>query len=258
MRPPVSSPVLSVRGLTVDLSHRRVLTDATFDLTRGSFTGLLGPNGAGKTTLLRSILGFIPRSGGEVRIGKHVVGGASTRRARNELGYVPQRHEFSWEFPISVRDAVLGGRTGRIGFLRRAGVKDHKATLQALDRVNLVDLADRPVGQLSGGQRQRVLVARALATSPQLLLLDEPFTGMDVPSSEQLVELFQNLAAEGTAVLMSTHDLGEAVDQCDRLLLLNGTVVADSEHDDLSSSDPWMRAFGVRENSSLLRTVGAR
>ncbi|WP_459610776.1 anchored repeat-type ABC transporter ATP-binding subunit [Corynebacterium urogenitale] len=248
----MSSPVLSVRRLAVQLSGRRVLSDVTLDLERGEFVGLLGPNGAGKTTLLRSILGFIPVDSGSVS----VEGRSRAAAVRRAVGYVPQRHEFAWEFPLSVREAVLGGRVVRRGLLRRAAVEDHKAALQALKKVNLEDKADRPIGQLSGGQRQRVLVARALAAQPEVLLLDEPFTGMDVPNAEQLIGLFKQLADEGTTVLMSTHDLGEAVDHCERLVLLNGSVQADSARDDLRQAEPWMRAYGVRENSSLLRTVG--
>lgn len=248
----MSSPVLSVRGLSVGLSGRSVLSDVTLDLEQGEFVGLLGPNGAGKTTLLRSILGFLPVAAGSVS----VQGKTQSRAVRKAVGYVPQRHEFAWEFPLSVREAVLGGRVGRRGLLRRASVEDHKVALQALKKVNLEDKSDRPIGQLSGGQRQRVLVARALAARPDVLLLDEPFTGMDVPNAEQLIVLFKELAGEGTTVLMSTHDLGEAVDHCDRLVLLNRTVQADSQRDDLSLSEPWMKAYGVRENSSLLRTVG--
>lgn len=157
----MTNPVLSVRGLSVSLSGRSVLSDVTLKLAHGEFVGLLGPNGAGKTTLLRSILGFVSRDSGSVV----VQGQSRSRVVRRAVGYVPQRHEFAWEFPLSVREAVLGGRTGRIGLFRRASVADHKAALQAIKKMNLEDKVDRPIGQLSGGQRQRVLVARALAAT---------------------------------------------------------------------------------------------
>ncbi|MEU6207809.1 ATP-binding cassette domain-containing protein, partial [Micromonospora musae] len=146
---------LEIEKLDVDLGGRPVLRDVQLHLDRGELVGLLGPNGAGKTTLLRAILALIRTRGGRV-----LVEGKPTRPGRSGIGYVPQRHEFSWDFPISVEQAVMSGRTGRIGLLRRPGVADWRAVGDALDRVQLTELRRRPAGELSGGQRQRVLVAR--------------------------------------------------------------------------------------------------
>lgn len=253
---PTPSTVLEVSDLSVSLSGRPVLSDVTLSVHSHEFVGLLGPNGAGKTTLLRSILGFIPLKQGSVRVAGEPMTGRRRSRARQAVGYVPQKHQFAWEFPISVHHAVLNGRVGN-RLMSRPRLEDYSAVASALKKVNLADLADRPIGQLSGGQRQRVLVARALASNPRILLLDEPFTGMDIPSAEQLLELFHSLAEEGVAVLMSTHDLGEAVDHCDRLVLLKGTVMAEGRAEDLRCPDPWVRTYGVRSDSPLLRTVGA-
>lgn len=242
--------VLEVSGLHVDLGGRRVLRDVGFTLDRGEFVGLVGPNGAGKTTLLRSILSLVA-----VRSGRVVIDGGRARRGASGVGYVPQRHEFAWDFPISVEDAVMTGRNGRISFGRRPGAEDWRAVRDSLDRVELSGLRGRPVGELSGGQRQRVLVARALASGPTTLLLDEPFTGLDLPTQELLGGLFADLAAEGSAVLMTTHDLLAALHDCSRLLLLNGSIVADGSPDDLRRPELWMDTFGVGPTSPLLRVL---
>ena len=197
---------------------RPVLRDVDLRIGDRELVGLVGPNGAGKTTLLRAVLGLVP-----TRAGRITVDGRPARPGHSPIGYVPQRHEFTWDFPISVEDAVMTGRTGASVCFRRPGVADWRAVGEALDRVRMTDLRSRPVGELSGGQRQRVLVARPWLLRPRLLLLDEPFTGLDMPTQELLGELFAALAREN-AVLMATHDLAAAMHTCDRLALLNRTV----------------------------------
>jgi manganese/iron transport system ATP-binding protein len=241
---------LSVDDLCVQLGGRPVLDSVHLEVRPGELVGLIGPNGAGKTTLLRTILGLLRARSGSVRIEGRV-----SRAGRTRLGYVPQRHEFAWDFPISVEDVVMTGRTGRLGMLRRPGVEDWHAVSQAIDRVRMTDLRRRPVGELSGGQRQRVLVARALALQPAVLLLDEPFTGLDMPTQELLSELFVSLAREDRAVLMTTHDLAAALYTCDRLVLLNRTVVAAGRPDELVDPNVWMDTFGVGADSPLLRML---
>lgn len=245
------SAELSVRGLAVDLGGRAVLRDVDLDVAGGELVGLVGPNGAGKTTLIRSVLGLVP-----IREGRIEVSGAAARSARCGVGYVPQRHEFAWEFPVSVHDVVLSGRVGVIGWLRRASVADYRAVKEALERVDMASLRDRPVGQLSGGQRQRVLVARALALRPRLLLLDEPFTGLDIPTQEMLTDLFRELSDEGHALLMTTHDLSGAMHTFDRLYLVNRTVIASGPPAALADREVWIRTFGFRRDSVLLDALG--
>ncbi len=241
-----------VEGMSVDLGGRRVLTGIDLRVRPGELVGLLGPNGAGKTTLIRAILGLIPLRAGRVRID-----GLRPAEARSRIGYVPQRHEFAWDFPITVEEAVLTGRTARIGWMRRARTADFRAADEALDRVGMAALRRRPVGELSGGQRQRVLVARALALSPTALLLDEPFAGLDMPSQELLTDLFTRLGAEGHAVLMITHDIAAALHDCPRLCLVNGEVVADGTPAELSDPGIWMRTFRLRADNPLLHVVAA-
>ncbi|WP_082406455.1 anchored repeat-type ABC transporter ATP-binding subunit [Microbacterium sp. No. 7] len=250
---PGTEPGIRVAGLSVDLGGRRVLTGVDLRVASGELVGLLGPNGAGKTTLLRAVLGLVRPHAGTVRID-----GRRPAEARALVGYVPQRHEFAWDFPITVEEAVLTGRTARIGWMRRAGAADYRAADEALGRVGMGDLRRRPVGELSGGQRQRVLVARALALAPSALLLDEPFTGLDMPSQELLTDLFARLAREGHAVLMTTHDIAGALHACTRVCLLGaGGVVADGEPAALDDPALWMRAFDVRADNPVLRVVAA-
>ncbi|MCL3863260.1 anchored repeat-type ABC transporter ATP-binding subunit [Actinotalea sp. K2] len=244
-------PALQVTDLAVELGGRLVLHDTDLAVRAGELVGLIGPNGAGKTTLLRSVLGLVPTRSGTVQVDGRSGGAASSR-----IGYVPQRHEFAWDFPISVEDAVMSGRVRRVGWMRRPAVADYRAVRQALDRVRMTDLRRRVVGELSGGQRQRVLVARALALQPSVLLLDEPFTGLDVPTQELLTDLLVELCAEGGALLMTTHDLTGAMHTCSRLCLLNRTIVANGPPEELTDPDLWMRAFGITGGSPLLRALG--
>ena len=241
---------LTVSGVTVDLGRRGVLEDVTFTVEPGELVGLIGPNGAGKTTLLRAVLGLVPMTKGSA-----AVAGRPVRSDRSRIGYVPQRHQFAWEFPISVESAVMTGLTGRLGLLRWPRQAAWRAVLAAIERVGLWELRRVPVGELSGGQRQRVLVARALALEPAVLLLDEPFNGLDMTTQRVLGALFDEFAAEGRCVLMSTHDILGAFDRCSRLLLLNRVLVADAPPERLRSPEPWQRTFGVDAGSPLLRVL---
>ncbi|MCI6574026.1 MAG: anchored repeat-type ABC transporter ATP-binding subunit [Actinomycetaceae bacterium] len=248
---PESVHPVEVKNLHVTLGRRHVLHDITFALARGELVGLLGPNGAGKTTLMRAILGLLPIDSGSVSVS----GEMDVKVRRNSVGYVPQRHDVDWALPLTVYEAVLGGRvrTARFG---RANKADHQLCATALARVRMTDLAGRPIGELSGGQRQRVLIARALAKKPSVLLLDEPFTGLDMPTQEILIALFQNLAREGETLLMSTHDLPSAQATCDRLILLREHVYADGAPAELLDAEPWSATFQVQPDSPLLAGLG--
>ncbi|MEU6497272.1 anchored repeat-type ABC transporter ATP-binding subunit [Streptomyces sp. NPDC046984] len=249
--PTPSAPALEIRGVAVELGGRPALVDVDLSVTAGELVGLIGPNGAGKTTLLRTILGLLTPRTGTVRLE-----GRPAENGRGTVGYVPQRHEFAWDFPLSVEKAVLTGRTHKVGWLRRPGAADRKAVEEALEQVAMTALRHRPIGELSGGQRQRVLVARALALRPALMLLDEPFTGLDVPTQELLTSLFRQLAAKGQALLMTTHDLPAAADMADRICLLNKTVVADGPPQTLRDPAVWLHAFGVAQSDQLLTSLG--
>ncbi|NEA17066.1 anchored repeat-type ABC transporter ATP-binding subunit [Streptomyces halstedii] len=245
------APALEVEDVCVELGGRLALDRVDLAVHTGELVGLIGPNGAGKTTLLRAVLGLLTPHAGSVRLA-----GRPASLSRGTIGYVPQRHEFAWDFPLSVEKAVLTGRAHRIGWLRRAGAEDREAVDEALRRVAMSDLRHRPIGELSGGQRQRVLVARALALRPALMLLDEPFTGLDVPTQELLTGLFEELRQEDKALLMTTHDLPAAAGMASRLCLLNRTVIADGPPETLRDPAVWLRAFGVTESDQLLTSLG--
>ena len=174
---------IKITDVAVNVGGLQVLHDVNISASKGDLLALLGPNGAGKTTILRTMLGLVKPAKGTVK-----VAGASPGKGWRHIGYVPQRHEFAWDFPISVAGVVMSGRTRHIGWLRRPCKDDHIAVRDALRTAGMAELANRTVGELSGGQRQRVLIARALATRPSVLLLDEPFTGVDMPTQEQLTE----------------------------------------------------------------------
>ncbi|WP_394154852.1 manganese/iron ABC transporter ATP-binding protein [Loktanella salsilacus] len=199
------------------------LHDASFEIPLGTITALVGVNGAGKSTLFKAIMGFVPAARGEIRLlGKTV----KEALRENLVAYVPQSEEVDWAFPVLVEDVVMMGRYGHMGFLRRASPADHKAVAQALDRVNMADFRHRQIGELSGGQRKRVFLARALAQDGRVILLDEPFTGVDVKTEEQITQLLRELRDEGRVMLVSTHNLGSVPDFCDRTVLIKGTVLA--------------------------------
>jgi manganese/iron transport system ATP-binding protein len=182
----------------------------------GRTVALIGPNGAGKSTLIRAILGLVPVVSGSV-----TVLGQTPVRARRDVGYVPQADTLDADFPVSVGQVVLMGRYRRIGWVRRPGAEDRAAAATALDTVGLAHRAKDRFGTLSGGQRQRVLLARAIAAAPRLLLLDEPFNGVDAVSQDALLAALGKLTAAGTAVVISTHDLALAHLACDDVCLLN-------------------------------------
>ena len=239
-----SDTVLELSDAAVSLAGRSVFSGVNLSVARGEFVGILGPNGAGKTTLMRAILGLVPLSAGQL---------ATSAR----IGYVPQRHEVAWDFPMTVADCVLSGRTGVIGWLRRPQASDRALAAAAIAQVSLTALAQRPIAELSGGQRQRVLIARALATEPDILLMDEPFTGLDAPRTEELLELFEQLAQRGVAVIMSTHNLAEAAHSCQRLVLFRGRVIADGPARDIAAQrQRWVDTFEVTEQSPLLAALG--
>lgn len=199
------------------------LRDTTFDIPTGTITALVGVNGAGKSTLFKSIMGFVPTAKGEITIL-----GMPVKKAlkRNIVAYVPQSEEVDWSFPVLVEDVVMMGRYGHMGFLRRPANKDHETVTDALARVNMSDFRHRQIGELSGGQRKRVFLARALAQESKVILLDEPFSGVDVQTEEAIIKLLREMRDEGRVMLVSTHNLGTVQEFCDRTILIKETVLA--------------------------------
>jgi manganese/iron transport system ATP-binding protein len=216
--------LLSLRDVTVTYPNgTTALHDASFELGAGTICGLVGVNGSGKSTLFKAIMGFIGPQRGEIRIC-----GLSPRHAlkRNTVAYVPQSEDVDWNFPVLVEDVVLMGRYGHMGFLRIASADDRRKVDEALERVGISALRRRQIGELSGGQKKRVFLARALAQEARIILLDEPFTGVDVKTESAIVVLLRELRAVGHLMLVSTHNLGSVPDFCDQVVLLKRTVLA--------------------------------
>ena len=217
------------------------LDDASFELPTGTIAGLVGMNGAGKSTLFKALMGFVP-----VRRGRVEILGLPVPRAlrRNLVAYVPQSEEVDWTFPVLVRDVVMMGRYGRMGFLRRPSAADRDAVADALARVEMSAFADRQIGALSGGQKKRVFLARALAQEARVVLLDEPFTGVDVATEDAIVALLQKMRDEGRVMLVSTHNLGSVPRFCDRTVLIKGTVLDHGPTERVFTQANLQRAFG--------------
>lgn len=229
---------MRVSGLSVRYGSRPALTEATFDVEPGQVLGVCGPNGSGKSTLLRAILGLVP-STGQVTIGDR--GPAARRR---DVAHVPQEAQMDWTFPAVVRDVVRMGRLPHTGWLRPRGRADRAAVDHALERMAIEHLARRPISELSGGQRRRMLVARALAQGARVLLLDEPFAGVDATTEAVLWRELDALRAGGGLALLVHHDLSATAERCDRLLLLRERVVAFGSPEDVLSRQHLEAAYG--------------
>ncbi|MDO5604822.1 MAG: manganese/iron ABC transporter ATP-binding protein [Paracoccus sp. (in: a-proteobacteria)] len=233
---------ITAEGVTVTYRNgMTALRDASFAIPRGTITALVGVNGAGKSTMFRAIMGFVP-----VARGRITLLGLDVRQAlrRNLVAYVPQSEDVDWSFPVLVEDVVMMGRYGRMNFLRIPTRADHAAVEAALARVNMLPYRHRQIGELSGGQKKRVFLARALAQDGQVILLDEPFTGVDVTTEEQIIALLGELRDEGRVMLVSTHNLGSVPEFCDRVVLVKGTVLAHGPTATTFTRRNLERAFG--------------
>jgi len=236
---------IEVTGVTVRYDDVLALDDVSLKVEAGRVTGLVGMNGSGKSTLFKTIIGLVRPAQGEVRLDG--ADPASARR-RGLIGYVPQSEDVDWTFPVSVRDVVMMGRYGAQGVMRRARPRDRVAVDEALERVELTGLADRQIGQLSGGQRKRAFVARGIAQGADILLLDEPFAGVDKRSEATIVRLLRELAASGNTVLVSTHDLHALPSLADEAVLLLRRVLFHGAVDEALAPAQLARAFGLEES----------
>ncbi len=233
---------LEVQDVTVTYPNGNVaLRDATFRLDGGTVCALVGVNGSGKSTLFKAIMGFVRPSKGRV-----VVSGADIAAAqkRSLVAYVPQSEEVDWSFPVSVWDVVMMGRYGYMNFLRIPRAEDRRAVEESLERVGMSDFRDRQIGELSGGQKKRVFLARALAQRGRIILLDEPFTGVDVGTETAIIELLRELRREGNLMLVSTHNLGAVPEFCDQVVLVNRTVLACGPTSEVFTEQNLTAAFG--------------
>jgi zinc transport system ATP-binding protein len=236
------SQIIKLEHIYVAFQDLLVLEDVSLNVSPGDFLAIIGPNGAGKTTLLKVILGLVRPVSGLVRVFGKAPWALDGGRWR--IGYVPQVQSVDINFPIYASEAVLMGRYGRIGLLKRPSSNDRAAVHRAMDRIGIADLADRPLARLSGGQRQRVFLARALANDPALLLLDEPTTGVDVAATEGLYELLRVLHEDGITILVVSHDVGVVATYVDGVACVNRRLVAHGRPDEVLGSEELAQMYG--------------
>jgi manganese/iron transport system ATP-binding protein len=235
-------PSIALDRLTVIYPNGvTAMRDASFDLGPGTICALVGPNGSGKSTIFKAIMGFIRPTSGEVRLCGMPVDQALKR---NIVAYVPQSEEVDWNFPVLVETVVMMGRYGHMNFLRNPSRTDRVKVAEALERVGLAAYRRHQIGELSGGQRKRVFVARALAQEGSIVLLDEPFTGVDVKTETAIVDVLREMRAEGKLMLVSTHNLGSVPDFCDEVVLVNRKVLAAGPTAEVFTQKNLERAFG--------------
>ena len=248
---------IDVRDLTVVYGNGyTAVYDVSFDLGPGTICGLVGPNGSGKSTIFKAIMGFVRPASGEVRLCGLPVDQAV---GANLVAYVPQSEDVDWNFPVLVEDVAMMGRYGHMNLLRIPSAKDRRIVDTALERVGMSAYRKRQIGELSGGQKKRVFLARALAQEARIILLDEPFTGVDVKTENAIVHLLRDLRESGHLMLVSTHNLGSVPDYCDEAILLNRTVLAAGPTAEVFTEANLERAFGgVLRHFSLSRRGPAR
>ena len=244
--------MLEIRQLAVNYRGVPALEQIDFRIDSGELVGLIGPNGAGKSTLLKAMLGLIPTAHGTIKycncpLCQHL----------ERVAYVPQRSQVDWDYPITVWNVVMMARTRQIGWLRRPGAAAKAIVNGALDRVGILDLKDRRIGELSGGQQQRVFLARALAQQADLFLFDEPFTGVDKKTEAVMLEVFAELRTAGKILLISTHEWGKSLSQLDRILLINQSLIADGSPQQVMTAANLQQAYGVSFHHQTNHDAGA-
>lgn len=237
----MSTNAIEVEDLTVAYKEKPVLWDIDLTVPEGVLMAIVGPNGAGKTTLIKAILDLVNTAAGQVKIY-----GESYTKQRGLVGYVPQRGSVDWDFPTSVKDVVMMGRYGALGWIRRPGKKEQDLALQALDKVGMAKYADRQISQLSGGQQQRVFLARALVQDAQVYLMDEPFQGVDATTERAIVTLLQELRASGKTVVVVHHDLQTVPEYFDWTTLLNVRLIASGPVEKVFTEDNLRLTYGGR------------
>lgn len=242
---------LDIENISIAYGEKTILEDVSFDVPHGARVAVVGPNGAGKSTLFKGLVGILP-----LRSGRILIHGLPLGNHKDCVAYVPQRGEVDWRFPVTARDVVMMGRYGSQGWLRRPSKSDHEAAQRGLEDMGIADLAERSISDLSGGQQQRVFLARAIAQNPHILLMDEPFTGVDITTREVTLRLLDRLRERQVTTIISTHDLNLAASRFDLALLLNKGLVAYGEPRQVLKQENLAKAFGsallVTENGALL------
>ena len=242
--------MLEVQNLAVNYHNELGLDSVSFCIESGQLVGLVGPNGAGKSTMLKAMLGLIPSVSGAVRYCT-----CPLHQQLHKVAYIPQRSQIDWDYPITVWNVAMMARTRSLGWFRSPNRAAAHIVETALERVGMLELRGRRIGELSGGQQQRVFLARALAQQAEVFLLDEPFTGVDKKTEAILLEVFSELRSQGKILLASSHDWGQALTQLDRLLLLNRSLIADGSPELVMTPENLQRAYGSTFHSPLTSDV---
>ncbi|MBT5739448.1 MAG: metal ABC transporter ATP-binding protein [Planctomycetes bacterium] len=239
--PPLNSPAIEIHDLTVSYREKPVLWDIDATIPEGSLCAIVGPNGAGKSTLLSAILGTIHPASGWLKIFDQEVG-----KSQELIGFVPQRESVDWDFPVDVLDVVLMGTYSKLGWFRRPGKAQRDWAMECLEQVGMADLKKRQVGELSGGQQQRVFIARSLAQDARLILMDEPFAGVDAATEEAIRLVLLDLKKKGRTVVLVHHDLQTIENFFDHVLLLNLRLVAAGPTAEIFTGENLLRTYGGR------------
>lgn len=241
----MSSPIY-IKGLSVSYDRKRVLSNIYLNIEEGKLVGVLGPNGAGKSTLFKAILGLIKNISGSVEIfGKDI------RECRKRIAYVPQRDEVDWTFPATVKDIVLMGRFPEKTLWQRMDATDHQKAKDAMEELSISEFADRQIGALSGGQQQRVFLARALCQEADILMLDEPFVGVDITTEEHIIRVLRKLSHEGKTLLVVHHDLTSVRAYFDQVILLNQRIVAYGDTETTFVNENISKTYGPQHTIML-------
>jgi len=230
--------ILDISNLFVRFDSRLALDDVSFQLHHGERVAVVGPNGAGKSTLFKAIAGVLKPISGEIKVYGHGPGGHIC------IAYLSQRSQVDWSFPVTVSDVVMMGRIGKLGLLRWPKHRDWEIVRQALADVGLEEIANRQIGELSGGQQQRMFIARALAQEAELMLMDEPLTGLDIGSQESIFTFLDDLQGRGVTVMVATHDLDLAARRFDRVMLLNQRMLGFGVPEQVFTPEQLMSAYG--------------
>lgn len=242
---------LEVITISIGYGDKVVLRDVSFQVPHGARVAVVGPNGAGKSTLFKGLVGLLPLKSGRI-----LIHGLDLGLHQDCVAYVPQREEVDWKFPVTVSDVVMMGRFGKLGWLRRPSKADQDVVRESLNQLGIADLEKKSIGELSGGQQQRVFLARAVAQEPHILLMDEPFTGVDVTTQETTLNLLDTLRERSVTAIISTHDLNLAANRFDYIILLNKRLIAFGPPGEVMRQENLARAFGnsllVMENGAML------
>ncbi len=233
--------VLEVKNLTISYHKKTAIKGINLEIESGNIIGIVGPNGAGKSTLMKGILGMIPKDTGDVK-----AFGEDVKKSLIKISYIPQKEIIDWDFPVNVEEVVTMGRYAHLPMVGFPGPKDKEIVKQAMEKVEITDLADRQIRNLSGGQQQRIFLARALAQESELFLLDEPFVGVDAKTERAIFALMKELKEQGKTLMVVHHDLGKVLDYFDKLILINQTLIAYGDTKDVFTPELLHKTYGGR------------